>query len=77
MAKKYMPKDVFEVGVCSIAKVHLGTNKTLEEVANAVWRHYSDSIIDDGVVTDMVRAVRESVSDQKGQTRLNFHFNRV
>ena len=61
MKKIYMPKDVFEVGVSSIAKVHLVTEKSIEEVANVVWNNYSEQIIDDGVVEDMVTASKRAI----------------
>lgn len=62
MAKKYMPKDVFEVGVSTIAKAYLTTGRGLEELANMMWDGYSSSIIDDGVVEDLVKAASKVIT---------------
>lgn len=62
MAKKHMPQDVFEVGVVTVARMHLLSGKPPEEIAMLAWQNYSASLIDDGVVPDLVRAVTESIA---------------
>ena len=62
MRKKYMPNDVFEVGVSTIAKLHFASGKSIEELASILWGNYSKSIIDDGVVDDMISAATQAIS---------------
>jgi hypothetical protein len=63
MSKKYMPKDVFEVGVSSIAKLHLTSGgKSLEELADLIWENYSRDLLDDGVTNDMISAASQAIT---------------
>ena len=61
MAKRYMPQRVFSVGAASIAKMHLLTGKSIEEVAAMVFASYKDSYIDDGTEGDWVASAREAL----------------
>lgn len=65
MKKKYMPRDVFEVGAATTAKLHLSTNIPLEDLANRIWSGYSGSIIDDDVVSDWVEAASEGIASMR------------
>lgn len=62
MGKKYMPRDVFEVGVATVARMHLLSGKPLEDIATMAWQGYASSIIDDGVVSDLVRAANDGIA---------------
>lgn len=62
MKKRYMPKDVFEVGVSTVAKIHLHTGKDIEELAKTVWHGYEGDIIDDGVLKDIERASTDALA---------------
>lgn len=62
MTKKYMSSWVFETGVTTIAKLHLTTNKPVEELARILWNEgYQRTIKDDGVVPDMTSAVSQAL----------------
>lgn len=62
MAKKYMPRDVFEVGVATVARMHLLSGKPPEDIAIMAWQSYAASLIDDGVVPDLVRAAADGIA---------------
>lgn len=62
MRKKYMPRDVFEVGAATVARMHLLSGKPPEDIAMMAWQNYASSIIDDNVVQDLVRAAEEGVA---------------
>lgn len=61
MAKKYMPKDLFEVASSMIAKLHLTTGDDIQSLANEIWSGYSNGIIDDGVLKDLVLASSSAI----------------
>lgn len=61
MAKKYMPKDVFEVASSMIARFHLITGEEIQPIANQIWSGYSNDIIDDGVLNDLIIASSSAI----------------
>jgi hypothetical protein len=62
MAKKYMPKDLFQVGSASVALFHLVSGHPTDEIASLVWQGYASSIIDDGVAPDLSRAANGGIT---------------
>ena len=58
MAKKYMTQRVFNMGAASIAKIHLLTGKSIEELAAMVFSSYRESYVDDGTEGDWVISAR-------------------
>jgi hypothetical protein len=62
MAKRYMPQRVFNYGAASIAKMHLLTGKSVEEIATIVFSSYKHSYIDDGTERDWIISTRQSLT---------------
>jgi hypothetical protein len=61
MAKKYMPKDVFEVASSMLAQCHIETGEEIQPIAEQIWSGYSNSIIDDGIVNDLISAATTAI----------------
>ena len=61
MAKQYVSQRLFNCGSASIAKLHLSTGKSLEELAAMLFDSYRKSCIDDGLEEDWVASAREAL----------------
>ena len=57
----YMPERVFEYGAISIAMLHVGTGRPIEEMARTVFQNYEGSYLDDNVLEQWIEAAGEAV----------------
>lgn len=62
MRTRYMPEDVFNLGVAAIVWIHLSNGDALSKLAATIAAPYRADFIDDGFEADLVRtgeALRE------------------
>lgn len=53
---KTLPDDVFQVGAITLAKLHLRAGKSIEQMAETLWRDYSSSYDDPEALRDWIKA---------------------
>ncbi len=56
MRTRYMPEHLFNIGVVTIVRAHLGIGKPLTEWAATLAKPYRQDFIDDGFEVDLVGA---------------------
>lgn len=56
MAKRYIPRDVFESGACLMADACIKGTVPAEEALAFLWDGYKNSVIDDGILQHWLSA---------------------